>query len=58
MKKKVDVAIIGAGTAGLNAMAQVQEVTDNFVLINGGTIRYDLCAGGLYAFQNLDTGWG
>jgi len=38
MKKKVDVAIIGAGTAGLNAMAQVQEVTDNFVLINGGTI--------------------
>ncbi|MGD8700813.1 MAG: dihydrolipoyl dehydrogenase [Desulfosarcina sp.] len=38
MKKIVDVAIIGAGTAGLNAMTQVREVTDNFVLINGGAI--------------------
>jgi dihydrolipoamide dehydrogenase len=38
MMKKVDVAIIEAGTAGLSAMSQVQGVTANFVLINGGTI--------------------
>jgi dihydrolipoamide dehydrogenase len=38
MEKLVEVAIIGAGTAGLNAMTQVREVTDNFVLINGGKL--------------------
>ena len=38
MGKSVEVAIIGAGTAGLNAMRQVREVTDNFVLINGGKL--------------------
>jgi len=32
----VDVAIIGSGTAGLNAMAQVQQAGKTFVLINGG----------------------
>lgn len=36
MKKEVDVAIIGAGTAGLYAMSQVKKMTDNFVLINSG----------------------
>lgn len=34
--KEVDVAIIGAGSAGLNAMAQVRKAGKSFVLINGG----------------------
>jgi dihydrolipoamide dehydrogenase len=36
--KKVDVAIIGAGTAGIDAMMAIQKVTENFVLINGGLL--------------------
>jgi dihydrolipoamide dehydrogenase len=36
MKKTVDVAIIGAGSAGLSALSKVRRHTDNFVLINGG----------------------
>jgi len=36
MDKKVDVAIIGAGTAGLSAVREVQKATQNFVIINGG----------------------
>lgn len=35
-ERNVDVAIIGAGTAGLSAYAEVRKVTDSFVLINGG----------------------
>lgn len=38
MERRADVAIIGAGTAGVNAMTQVREATDNFVLINGGIL--------------------
>ena len=38
MTRKVKVAIVGAGTAGLNAMGQVRRVTGDFVLINGGTL--------------------
>jgi dihydrolipoamide dehydrogenase len=38
MEQKVDVAIIGAGSAGLYAMAQVRRHTDNFVLIDGGEL--------------------
>ena len=38
MTRVVDVAIIGAGSAGLFAMAQVKRKTDNFVLINGGEL--------------------
>ena len=38
MTRTVQVAIIGAGTAGLNAMGQVRRVTDDFVLINGGEL--------------------
>ncbi len=34
--REVEVAIIGAGTAGLNAMAQVRRAGRTFVLINGG----------------------
>ena len=33
MEKYVDVAIIGAGSAGLYAMGQIKRQTDNFVLI-------------------------
>ncbi len=36
MDKKVDVAIIGAGTAGLSAVREVRKVTQNFLLIEGG----------------------
>ncbi len=38
MEKKVDVAIIGAGSAGLFALSQVRRHTDNWVLINGGEL--------------------
>lgn len=38
MSRKVDVAIIGAGTAGLNAMGQVRRAKKSFVLINGGEL--------------------
>jgi len=38
MTREVDVAIIGAGSAGLSAMAQVKRKTENFVLINGGEL--------------------
>lgn len=43
MHKDVDVAIIGAGTAGLHAMAEVRDVTDNFVVIDGGPLG-TMCA--------------
>lgn len=36
MESKVDVAIIGAGTAGLSAYKEVMKVTDRVVLINHG----------------------
>ncbi|MDZ4678446.1 MAG: dihydrolipoyl dehydrogenase [Oligoflexia bacterium] len=37
MSKKVfDVAVIGAGTAGLSTVSEIQRHTDNFVLINKG----------------------
>ncbi len=38
MNRHVDVAIIGAGHAGLNALKEVRKVTDSFVLINGGPL--------------------
>jgi len=36
-ERRVDVAIIGAGSAGLNARRQVEKVTQNYVLIQGGS---------------------
>lgn len=36
--RKVDVAILGAGHAGLNALKVVRQVTDDWVLINGGEL--------------------
>ena len=36
MEKQVDVAILGAGSAGLYAWAQVKRRTDNYVVIDGG----------------------
>jgi len=38
MKREVDVAILGAGSAGLFALSQVKRETDNYVLINGGEL--------------------
>ncbi|EGV19181.1 dihydrolipoyl dehydrogenase [Thiocapsa marina] len=35
-ERNVDVAIIGSGSAGLNAMGQVRRAGKSFVLINGG----------------------
>ncbi len=37
-EKNVDIAIIGAGTAGLNAMGQARRSGKSFVLINGGEL--------------------
>lgn len=36
MEKKVDVAIIGAGSAGLFAASEIMKVTKNFIIINSG----------------------
>jgi len=36
MKIEVDIAVIGAGSAGLYALSQVKKETDNFILINSG----------------------
>ncbi|MDD3495181.1 MAG: FAD-dependent oxidoreductase, partial [Dysgonamonadaceae bacterium] len=36
MKREVDVAVIGAGSAGLYAISQVKKQTSDFVLINSG----------------------
>ena len=38
MERKVDVAIIGAGSAGLTAMSVVRRYTESFVLIDGGEL--------------------
>jgi dihydrolipoamide dehydrogenase len=38
MKTSVDVAVIGAGHAGLNAIKEIRKVTDNWLLINGGPL--------------------
>ena len=38
MQRNVDIAILGAGTAGLAAMGQVKHRTSDFVLINGGEL--------------------
>jgi len=35
-ERQVDIVIIGAGSAGLNAMAQARQAGRSFVLINGG----------------------
>jgi dihydrolipoamide dehydrogenase len=36
MKREVEVAIIGAGSAGLYALSQVRKETDDYLLINSG----------------------
>lgn len=36
MTDRVDVAVIGAGHAGLNAIKEIRKTTDRYVLINGG----------------------
>jgi dihydrolipoamide dehydrogenase len=36
MEKEVDVAIVGAGSAGLSALREVRKVTENFVVIHDG----------------------
>lgn len=38
MAREVDVAIIGAGSAGLFALSQVRRQTDNYVLVDGGEL--------------------
>ncbi len=38
MTREVDVAILGAGSAGLFALSRVKRETDNYVLINGGEL--------------------
>jgi dihydrolipoamide dehydrogenase len=38
VERKVDVAIIGAGTAGISAVSEIRKHTEDFVLINGGPL--------------------
>ncbi len=38
MEKLVDVAVIGAGTAGINALKEIRKVTEDIVLINSGPL--------------------
>lgn len=38
MQREVDVAIIGAGSAGLTALSTVRRFTDSYVLIDGGEL--------------------
>jgi dihydrolipoamide dehydrogenase len=38
MEQQVEVAIIGAGSAGLYALSQVQRGTDSFVMVDGGEL--------------------
>ena len=38
MERSVDVAVIGAGTAGLSAVSQLRQANKSFVLINGGEL--------------------
>ncbi len=38
MTREVDVAILGAGSAGLFALSQVKRETSNYVLIDGGEL--------------------
>ena len=40
LERKVEIAIIGAGSAGLTAMSVVRRHSDDFVLINDGP-RHD-----------------
>jgi dihydrolipoamide dehydrogenase len=43
MARRVDVAIVGAGSAGLVALAEVRKVTNDFILIDDGPLG-TLCA--------------
>lgn len=38
MQKEVEIAIIGAGTSGLNALSEVRKTDKSYVLINGGDL--------------------
>ena len=38
MEQQVDVAIIGAGSAGLYALGQVKRLTDRYVMVDGGEL--------------------
>jgi len=38
MQEKVDVTIIGAGSAGLSALRQVQKYTDNYIMVDHGPL--------------------
>lgn len=38
MTRSVEVAVIGAGHAGLNAIKEIRKLTDEYVLINGGAL--------------------
>ena len=38
MTRSVEVAVIGAGHAGLNAIKEIRKLTDDYVLINGGEL--------------------
>ena len=52
--REVDIAIIGAGTAGLTAYNAARKHTDNILLIEGGTQWHYLCPCRLHAEQVAD----
>ncbi len=54
MSKEFDVAIIGAGTAGLTAQEEVVKHTDNYVLIDDGPLGTTCARGGVHAVQGAD----
>ena len=38
MRKELDVVVIGAGQAGLNAIKEERKATNRYALINGGEL--------------------
>ena len=57
-RSKVDVAILGAGTAGMGAYRAARKHTDSLALIESNHYGHDLCPGGVYAQQTTDRGGG
>lgn len=52
----VDVAIIGAGTAGMAAYREARKTTDRVALIDGGPLGTTCAQSRMYALQTPDRG--
>jgi len=51
MEKLVDVAVIGAGTAGINALAEIRKVTEDIALIDSGPLSTTCARVGCMPFK-------